>query len=88
MIYAGVQVMHDFSAHTRFISGAAALFRQVLALNPDHSGATLQLAKALDQGGKPEEALPDGREMLEMAEAVGDAETIETVRTRITGADQ
>ena len=50
--------MHDFSAHTRFISGAAALFRQVLALNPDHSGATLQLAKALDQGGKPEEALP------------------------------
>jgi|SRR5208283_1016279 len=36
----------------------AALFRQVQALNPDHDGATLQLAKVLDQRGKPEEALP------------------------------
>ena len=35
------------------------LFRQVLALNPYHDLATLQLTKALDQGGKPEEALSD-----------------------------
>ena len=49
--------MHDFSAHTGFMSGAAALFRQVLALDPDHDVAALQLAKALDQGGEPEEAL-------------------------------
>jgi hypothetical protein len=43
---------------------------------------------ALDQSGKPEEALPDGREMPEMAEAIGDAETIHTVRTRLTDAGQ
>jgi thioredoxin-like negative regulator of GroEL len=69
-------------------SRAAALFRQVLALNPDHDGATPQLARALDQGGKPEEALPDGHEMLEMAEVVGDAETIDTVCTRPRDAGQ
>jgi hypothetical protein len=51
-------------------SAAAELFPQVPALNPDHDMATLQLTKALDQGRKPEEAVPDEREMLEMAEAV------------------
>jgi hypothetical protein len=51
-------------------SATAELFRQVLTLNPDRYGATLQLTKALDQGRKPEEAVPDEREMLEMAEAV------------------
>ena len=69
-------------------SDAAALFRQVLARNPDHYGATLQLAKALDRAGKPEEALPVWRKMLAMAEAAGDAETIQTVRTRLGGAHQ
>ena len=64
-------------------TGAAARFREVLARNPDHYGATLQLAKALDRAGKPEEALPVWRRMLGMAEAAGDAETIETVRSRL-----
>jgi tetratricopeptide (TPR) repeat protein len=67
---------------------AAAHFRQVLARNPDHYGATLQLAKALDRAGKPEEALPVWRKMLEMAEAAGDAETIQTVRTRLADTRQ
>jgi len=44
--------------------------------------------EVLDQVGKPEEALPDGRERLEMAEAVGDAEAIQTDRTRLTDAGQ
>ncbi len=69
-------------------SEAAARFREALARNPDHYGATLQLAKALDQGGKPEEALPVWRKMLEMAEAAGDAETLEVVRTRLGDARQ
>jgi tetratricopeptide (TPR) repeat protein len=69
-------------------SDAAARFRQVLARNPDHYGATLQLAKALDRAGKPEEALPVWRKMLEMAEAAGDAETIQTVRGRLGDARQ
>ena len=45
-------------------------------------------ARALDQGGKPEEALPVWRKMPEMAEAIGDAETIQTVRTELTDAVQ
>ncbi|MGA8074897.1 MAG: tetratricopeptide repeat protein [Candidatus Acidiferrales bacterium] len=69
-------------------SDAAARFREVLARNPDHYGATLQLAKALDRAGKPEEALPVWRRMLGMAEAAGDAETIQTVRTRLADAHQ
>lgn len=67
---------------------AATRFRQVLALNLDHYGATLQLAKALDRAGKPDEALPLWRKMLAMAEAAGDAETINTVRTRLADARQ
>jgi hypothetical protein len=50
--------------------------------------ATLELAKTLDEGRKPEEALPVRRKMREMAEAVGDAETIHTVRRRLTDAGQ
>jgi Tetratricopeptide repeat len=67
---------------------AAAQFRQVLARDPDHYGATLQLAKALDQAGKPQEALPIWRKMLAMAEAAGDTETLHTVRTRLADAPQ
>ena len=37
---------------------AADSFRQVLAINPAHYGATLQLAKALDRAGSPDQALP------------------------------
>jgi tetratricopeptide (TPR) repeat protein len=69
-------------------SDAAARFREVLARNPDHYGATLQLAKALDRAGRPEEALPFWRRMLGMAENAGDAETIQTVRTRLADAHQ
>jgi Flp pilus assembly protein TadD len=34
-------------------AAAAAEFRKVLTLNPDHYGATYQLATALDRVGKP-----------------------------------
>jgi tetratricopeptide (TPR) repeat protein len=67
---------------------AAAQFRQVLARNPEHYGATLQLAKALDRAGKPEEALPIWRKMLAMAEAANDADTLQTVRARLADAHQ
>jgi len=69
-------------------SDAATQFREVLARNPEHYGATLQLAKALDRAGKPEEALPIWRRMQAMAEAIGDAETIQTVRARLADAHQ
>ena len=75
--------------YTRGDAGAAvARFREVLARNPEHYGATLQLAKALDRAGKPEEALPVWRKMLGMAEAVGDAETLRTVRARLADVRQ
>ena len=46
---------------------AVARFREVLGFNPGHFGATLQLAKALDQAGNPHEALVWWKKMLEMA---------------------
>jgi hypothetical protein len=70
--------------YTRGDAGAAvARFREVLARNPEHYGATLQLAKALDRAGKPQEALVVWRKMLVMAEAIADAETLQTVRARL-----
>jgi tetratricopeptide (TPR) repeat protein len=69
-------------------SEAADRFRAVLARNPDHYGATLQLAKALDGAGKPQESLVVWRKMLVMAKAAGDTETLQTVRTRLAGATQ
>ncbi len=62
---------------------AAVRFREVLERNPDHYGATLQLAKALDRSGKADEALALWTKMLEMAEAAQDDETARTVRARL-----
>jgi tetratricopeptide (TPR) repeat protein len=62
---------------------AAARFREVLAQNPEHYGATFQLATALEQAGKPAEARPVWAKMLAMAEATRDAATIEQARARL-----
>jgi polyisoprenoid-binding protein YceI len=62
---------------------AAKDFREVLARNANHYGATLQLAKALDQAGKKDEALPYWKKMLGMAEAANDAESLKTVKARL-----
>jgi tetratricopeptide (TPR) repeat protein len=52
---------------------AAAQFRQLLARNPTHYGATFQLAMALDRGGKRDEARPLWEKVLKMAEGYQDA---------------
>jgi cytochrome c-type biogenesis protein CcmH/NrfG len=62
---------------------ATARFREVLAKNPEHYGATFQLATALEQAGKPAEAKPVWEKMLGMAEATRDAATIEQARARL-----
>lgn len=62
---------------------AVARFREVLARNPTHFGATLQLAKALDRAGRPDDALVVWRKMLDMAEAVQNTETAATARARL-----
>ena len=62
---------------------ATARFREVLAQNPEHYGATFQLATALEQAGKPAEAKPLWEKMLGMAEATRDAATVEQARARL-----
>ena len=62
---------------------AIARFHDVLVRNPEHFGATLQLAKALDRAGRPDEALKVWRKMLRMAEAADNKETSATARARI-----
>src|SRR5262249_42300209 len=62
---------------------AAAQFRQVLARNPTHYGATFQLAMALDRGGKRAEARPLWDKVLEMAEGYHDAATVSAARARL-----
>lgn len=62
---------------------AAKAFRKVLAKNPEHYGATFQLAVALDRGGKPAEARPLWEKSLAMAEAIKDETTANAARKRL-----
>jgi len=62
---------------------AVKAFRKVLAKSPAHYGANFQLAKALDQAGKPAEAVPQWEKSLAMAEAIRDEETADTARKRL-----
>ncbi len=62
---------------------AAARFREVLARNPQHYGATFQLATALDQANKPVEARPYWTKILKMAEAVNDTTLASTAHARL-----
>ena len=62
---------------------AATAFRQVLAANPTHYGATYQLAVALDTAGKRSEARPLWEKVLTMAEGYNDKSTIDTARARL-----
>src|SRR2546422_421102 len=62
---------------------AAAQFRKVLERNPTHYGATFQLAYALDQAGKGEEARPLWEKVLQMAEGYNDKQTADTARARL-----
>jgi tetratricopeptide (TPR) repeat protein len=70
--------------YARKDAGAAVVeFRKVLEINPNHYGATFQLAKALDQAGKPAEARPLWERALRMAEGFKDAPTVALVKARL-----
>ena len=71
-----LRVKHDPTA-------AAALFRKVLAHNPEHYGATFQLATALDEAKKPADARPLWIRVLTMANAVNDTALAATARARL-----
>ena len=58
-------------------------FRDVLAKNPKHYGATFQLASALEQAGKRDEAKPLWTKTLEMAEAIKDTQTAAIARKHL-----
>lgn len=64
-------------------AGAGDKFRQVLQRNPTHYGATFQLARALDQAGKSNEARPYWQKMVTMADAIKDTSTADTARARL-----
>src|SRR5262245_13724671 len=64
-------------------NAAAAKFRKVLDLNPNHYGATYQLATALDRGGRRNGATPYWEKMLAMAEASRDEPTAAAARARL-----
>ena len=66
---------------------AAELFRQVLAHNPTHYGATYQLALALDQTGQAVEARALWEKVLEMAVRFDDPPTAQAARTRLARDD-
>jgi len=62
---------------------AAAEFTKVLARNPEHYGATYQLATALDRLGQSAEARPLWEKVLAMAEGYHDNVTADTARARL-----
>jgi cytochrome c-type biogenesis protein CcmH/NrfG len=64
-------------------AGAGDKFCQVLQRNPTHYGATFQLARALDQAGKSNEARPYWQKMVTMADAIKDRSTADTARARL-----
>jgi len=66
---------------------AGTLFQKILEANPDHYGATFQLATCLDLAGRPAEARPVWEKMLAMAEQIGDVKTAATAKDRLAKLD-
>jgi tetratricopeptide (TPR) repeat protein len=62
---------------------AVDVFRQVLALDPEHYGATYQLAAALDAAGRTDEARALWSVVLDRANRLGDKKTAQDVSARI-----
>src|SRR5713226_6394939 len=83
MMKAGLDALYT----RRDASAAIEQFRKVLERNPNHYGATFQLAMALERAGKPAEARPHWEKMLKMAEAANDTETAKTARGRLGKLD-
>lgn len=75
--------------YTRNDPNTAALqFRNILERNPNHYGATFQLAMALERAGKSKEARPLWEKMFKMAEASNDKETVAAAHARLLTQQQ
>jgi tetratricopeptide (TPR) repeat protein len=79
LMTSGLNLMYDLNRP----EDAAAEFRKILAENPDHYGATYQLATALDRSGRRDEARPLWEKVLGWAVTYKDAETEKTARERL-----
>ena|SRR5438552_1858411 len=79
LMKAGLEALYT----ARDPEAAATQFRKVLEQNPNHYGATFQLAMALDRGGKPAEALPLWEKVLKMAEGYSDKATAGAAGTQL-----
>jgi tetratricopeptide (TPR) repeat protein len=79
MMWLGVDALYDRRDPIR----AAGVFRRILARNPTHYGATFQLAMALDEAGRKDEARPLWEAALRMAEGYNDGPTAATARARL-----
>ncbi len=64
-------------------NAAADQFKKVLEKNPNHYGATYQLAAALDKSGKRAEAKPYWEKVLAMATTYKDDATMATAKARL-----
>jgi Tfp pilus assembly protein PilF len=67
--------------------GAVAIYREMLGTQPDHYGATYQLARALDLSGKPEEARIVWTRAFELAQQYQDEASITAIRERLAQPD-
>lgn len=67
----------------RDAAAAIPWFRRALQLSPDHYGATFQLARALDESGRRDEALPLWERVLSLGAAVHDEPTLKIARARL-----
>jgi tetratricopeptide (TPR) repeat protein len=66
---------------------AGVLFQKVLEANPNHYGATFQIATCLDLAGRPAEARPVWEKMLAMAERIQDTKTAAAAKERLANLD-
>ena len=76
---AGLAALYD----RKDAAAAVVEFQKVLEINPNHYGATFQLAKALDLAGKPAEARPVWEKALKLAEGFKDTATAKTAAERL-----
>lgn len=81
MMEAGLDALYNRKDYEE----AAMQFRKVLERNPNHYGATFQLAMALDQAGKKNEARPFWEKALKMAEGYNDKKTAEIIKKQLQG---
>ena len=64
---------------------AAEDFQKALAATPNHYGANFQLASALDQAGRKDEATAQWQKVATMAAAINDAWTAKYARAHLAG---